>query len=137
MSIDLPDYFTLTELIQQLSAEVGTDFHVSFDTGVLATGAQATNNIVVPANREYYVTQAWCVTIAQIALVQPGHYAIWNLTDAINWGDGQFPLNAGVFLPFTKPFRATAGQTITQYVTNLGPADGRFVAGYNGYYIVV
>ena len=134
---DLPDYFSLTELIQQLSAEIGRDFSVEWDSGVVAAAALASTLITVPADRDYYVTQAYCASLAAVAMTQHVHFEIQNLTDAIRWALAQAEQYHSIFLPFTKPFRATAGQQIQLQVVNFGAANGRWVSGFAGYYILV
>ena len=136
-SPDLPDYFSLAELIQQLSAEIGRDFSVEWDTGVVASGAQVFLNTVVPADRDYYVTQVYVASTAVIADTQHVHMVIENSLGPVRWAYAQAPQYASIFLPFTKPFRALAGETIAQFVANMGAANGRWLAGFAGYYILV
>ena len=137
MSEDLPDYWTLTALIQQLSAEVGRDFSVDWDSGLLAAGVQAFNAVVVPADRDYYIVQCSVHSIAQPALSQPGHYYLSNVTTGVTWARGGFIKDGCFAYAFAKPFRALAGETITDFITNMGAANGRFICGYSGYYILV
>ena len=137
MSEDLPDFWTLAELIQQLSAEVGRDFSTLWDTGVVGAGATVGNVTVVPADRDYYVVQAWCTPIAQIAFVQRGLYTIENLTEIVRWGSQIFEAYWGAWMPLAKPFRARAGASINENVTNLSAANARYLSGFAGYYILV
>ena len=137
MSEDLPDFFTLAELIEQLSAEVGRDFSVDWDSGALAAGVQTSNTIVVPADRDYYVVQCWALSIAQPALSQPGSYHLANITTLVVMARGAFIKDSSFAFAFAKPFRALAGESITQYITNMGAAGGRFLCGFAGYYVLV